>query len=580
MKQIIFSALLLVAGLAPAFSQNYADLKAEAEKFYADKSYAKAHELYAKATEMSNISSNDARWVSFRHADTLWRSQFATETADTTKIDRAREALEQLLRETKRVEDRDQTWAEIEESLGDFFWTRRNNSNWGQAWPYYQQALDWWAGARDIELARERYLAIVWRMARPPGAQPQYYYGYWGNSIPVDVLENTLKIVTSDEDKAHTHYLLAMALRNQGGDLEQRARVVDEFEGAIKLGKKTEWYDDALYNYAEWLQSQGRMILRKDGSQSFEPDYVRALELFRKLVNEFSKGETRYWEQAQNAIRNITDPQVGVSVGSIFLPDSEIQYYLSWRNVKQIDLALYAVELNRDVKFDEKHQDWLHAIDVSRAEKIKSWSRETKDAGDYKPGSENVRFDGKLKPGAYLLEAKAGGKEARDLILVTDAALVLKNSGKQALVYFCNALNSSPLRNAKIKLWEQWWENNQWRVREQTKEAGTDGIAVFELEKRLNNSVQLFVSAIHEDRLVRAAEREAAKKAREAELAAQAAREAELAAQAAREAEEAKARAEAAEADRLAVLAAEQKAARDARYAARKADKKVRRRGY
>jgi membrane protein involved in colicin uptake len=87
-------------------------------------------------------------------------------------------------------------------------------------------------------------------------------------------------------------------------------------------------------------------------------------------------------------------------------------------------------------------------------------------------------------------------------------------------------------------------------------------------------------AAIHEARLVRGAEREAAKKAREAELAAQAAREAELAAQAAREAEEAKARAAAAEADRVAMLEAEQKAARDARYAARKADKKVRRRGY
>src|SRR6185436_9933654 len=220
-----------------------------------------------------------------------------------------------------------------------------------------------------------------------------------------DVLENTLKIAKSDADIAHAHYLLAMTLRNQGGDIEQRARVVDEFEGALKLGKKTEWYDDALYNYAEWLQSQGRMILRKDGSQSFEPDYVRALELFRKLVSEFTKGETRYWEQAQNAIRNITEPQVGVSVGSIFLPESEIQYYLSWRNVKQIEFSVYPVELNRDVKFNEQRQDWLHAIDVSKLEKIKSWSRDTKDSGDYKPGNENIRYEGKLKPGAYLLEA-------------------------------------------------------------------------------------------------------------------------------------------------------------------------------
>src|SRR3954469_23241372 len=71
--------------------------------------------------------------------------------------------------------------------------------------------------------------------------------------------------------------------------------------------------------------------------------------------------------------------------------------------------------------------------------------------------------------------------------------------------------------------------------------------------------------AVNEARVARAAERETAKKAREAELAAQAEREAEKA--------EALAKAEAAE--RGAALAAEQKAERDARYAARKAAKKV-----
>jgi hypothetical protein len=86
--------------------------------------------------------------------------------------------------------------------------------------------------------------------------------------------------------------------------------------------------------------------------------------------------------------------------------------------------------------------------------------------------------------------------------------------------------------------------------------------------------------AIAEARQVRMAEREAAKKAREAELAAQRAREAELAAQAQREAEEAAARLKAEEAEKAEILAMQQKADRDARYAARKAAKKERRRGY
>ena len=77
--------------------------------------------------------------------------------------------------------------------------------------------------------------------------------------------------------------------------------------------------------------------------------------------------------------------------------------------------------------------------------------------------------------------------------------------------------------------------------------------------------------AINEAREKRIAEREAAKKVREAELAKEAARQAELAAQAEREAEQLKAMLAAEEADRAAALEAEQKAARDERYAARKA---------
>jgi GTP cyclohydrolase FolE2 len=72
--------------------------------------------------------------------------------------------------------------------------------------------------------------------------------------------------------------------------------------------------------------------------------------------------------------------------------------------------------------------------------------------------------------------------------------------------------------------------------------------------------------AVNEARAFRAAEREAAKKVREAELAAQATRAAEFAAQARREAQQAEVLAKAEAAERGAALAAEQKAERDARY--------------
>ena len=89
-------------------------------------------------------------------------------------------------------------------------------------------------------------------------SQREYHYGYWGNYVPLDVLDNALKIAQSENDQAHAHFLIAMTVRNQGGDWERRARVPEEFEGAIKPGKTTDWYDDALYNYAEWMAGQGR----------------------------------------------------------------------------------------------------------------------------------------------------------------------------------------------------------------------------------------------------------------------------------------------------------------------------------
>ncbi|MBZ0146658.1 MAG: DUF6481 family protein [Pseudorhodoplanes sp.] len=86
--------------------------------------------------------------------------------------------------------------------------------------------------------------------------------------------------------------------------------------------------------------------------------------------------------------------------------------------------------------------------------------------------------------------------------------------------------------------------------------------------------------ALNDARVVRAAEREFAKKELQAENARQAARAAERVAQAQHEKDEAEALLTANKAEKKAALEAEQKAVRDARYAARKSAKKERRRGY
>src|SRR3954470_9440680 len=52
--------------------QDYAQLKLQAERLFADASYARANELYGRISK-TGLSPEELRWVEFRLADTQWR---------------------------------------------------------------------------------------------------------------------------------------------------------------------------------------------------------------------------------------------------------------------------------------------------------------------------------------------------------------------------------------------------------------------------------------------------------------------------------------------------------------------------
>ena len=205
MKTIIsLAALLFLIFNGVAQQVDYPRLKADAERAYSEGSYARANQLYG-SVDKSGLPRAEARWVEFRLADTLWRAQAATETADTTKFEEAHKQLAELIRIADKEEDRDVIWAEAHESLGDFYWTNRSQMNWSSAWPHYQPALDWWAGQRDVNVARVRYLKLVFKAAEAPRMHDYYYYTYFGNYIPLEILENALKISLDENEKTHLH---------------------------------------------------------------------------------------------------------------------------------------------------------------------------------------------------------------------------------------------------------------------------------------------------------------------------------------------------------------------------------------
>lgn len=376
LKSIFISLFLSVVGLSdvPAATIKegaYGLLKKQGESYFQKGSFAKAHEVYLKAQKL-DLSPSDQRWVGFRVTDTQWRSQMSTNNADRSKLKQAREKLQKMIRDQVRTEQQDRLWVEIQESLGDSWWFPRNSRNWSAGWAHYQKALDWWSGATNIDLARQRYLKIIWNAATQPNREPYFYYGYYRNHIPVNFLENALKIAQTKTDRIHAHYLIAMAFRQQG-NLYQQQRVSESFEAVIEAGKSTEWYDDALYYYAEWLSGSGEIIIMKNGQQRREQNYKKALKYYWRILNDFEKGETRHYDIARNNVKNITKPTLNLNASSFFLPDSLIRVNLNWRNIDKVRLSLYKIDLSKDVDFPDKERvsAWLNQVNLSKTEKVK-----------------------------------------------------------------------------------------------------------------------------------------------------------------------------------------------------------------
>ena len=149
-------AVALLVGPAHGSPADYRASREKAERFYAEKSYGRAHDLYARSQPSTAA---ERRWVAFRLADTRWRMD------PEEGSEKAREELSALLESAPRP-----LWMEIQESLGASWWIPQEGRQWHRAWVHYRAALNGWAESRDLERARRRYLGLVDRIARPEGA--------------------------------------------------------------------------------------------------------------------------------------------------------------------------------------------------------------------------------------------------------------------------------------------------------------------------------------------------------------------------------------------------------------------------
>ncbi len=465
-RWLVWAVLLGISGLAYA-QESFEDLKLAGAKLYSEKSYALAYETWSKAAEL-DVPVGDRRKLDFYLADSRWRSRPGEDDVTAAQAD-----LEKLVDSNPD----DVIAAEALESLGDSWLALdTNGSHWRQAWEYYERALKKWAAATDLDTARPRYLGIVWKATGPPTEQR---YGW---SVPIEVLANALEIANDPEQRARAHYFLGAYYWSRGGDPFSVRRAGREWEATLAEGPETAVYEPALFHLAEWNERAGKSEWSPDGGLTISPDYDRALELYRRFLEEFPKGKSQFSDQAQARITEITRPTVEINSSFLYLPDSEPSVVVNWRNVGPVELVAYRVDLAAAFRPSKttSPDSWIDAVSLDGATEIARWAVGGENSRAQM--SEETAVPGTIEAGSYLVVATAGKLTSRALVSVSGSTAIMQTVGSRVIAMVADARVGAAIEPTVATLWQARRNRDNWTwIQSKPVAHATAGVTVFDL---------------------------------------------------------------------------------------------------
>ncbi|MBU4332967.1 MAG: hypothetical protein KKD07_00835, partial [Candidatus Omnitrophica bacterium] len=489
-----------------------------ADQLREEKSFRIALGHYEELLKQEGLSKESIRELKFKYADCSWR------TKETQRYEDAVASLKNLV----ESEDHDIWWAEASESLAEHYILVNHWQNQQQIKEYLSNAREYWAGSKDIEVARKRFIKATFTLGDYLSQNYGWYFqdvksvrelgekvdpGQPANNGLFVIYEDILKIVKSDEDKAKVYYSLAMSYLNQYYAADKKDLAVEYFNKVLEDTPYSEWVDDSYYYLASYHEQK--------------QDYKNALQTYQGLLAKFARGQSQWLDDARRRMKDITDPQLGLSNNFTYLPDSQIQFSMNWKNISVAQFNIYKIDLVEEMSFDltkpetdyhrgiENYQTLIQRVvdsgKYSYLPKVMSWQRRMKHDGKHmnhnankglaewqiEEGDEKIDFKkGVLEPGAYLLLVTASGKKAYDLIFVTEMGLVTKTGGHSALFYAFDSDTGVPRQEAKIKFQYRYYDDSgNWRWAEGEGFTDSNGLlksGLLTSNNRYNDQHQIF----------------------------------------------------------------------------------------
>ena len=201
-------------------------------------------------------------------------------------------------------------------------------------------------------------------------------------------------------------------------------------------------------------------------TQQNQSDLIKAAATYRELIAKYPK--SKLVSDARAAIAQIEKREVSFNLLQQPRPGVQPKLSVNARNVKTVDFAVYKVKLedylaradnlkNAETQFTEFSENFGQIAAATRkfGKPVASWKLETGSKSDYQATQGETQIP-VSKIGAYVVVAQAGGVRFAQIVVISDLALLKKVDKDGSFVFVADAKSGEAVRGVNVVLKETW----------------------------------------------------------------------------------------------------------------------------
>ncbi len=201
-------------------------------------------------------------------------------------------------------------------------------------------------------------------------------------------------------------------------------------------------------------------------SQQQSGDWVKAAATYRELITKYPK--SKLVSDARGAIAQIEKRELSFSLKEPTRPGVKPKLNVNARNVDTVEFAAYKVKLEdylaradnlkeADTQFTEFSENFGNIADATKkfGKPVANWALNMRGKLDYKPVSSEVTAPISAI-GAYAIVAQSRGVRFAQIVVISDLALLKKTDKDGSFVFVADAKSGAALQGVNVVLKETW----------------------------------------------------------------------------------------------------------------------------